>query len=169
MLVENPCFQEQRLKALGDLDLSVIDRPIVDIIKGLNTLPYCFTLQSCWGHFLYEGQGDKNNTEPLPETDNISQVEYRIAYVALCIENSQAGRLFLEDLREISEIDRDYIQFGSAEWFWKRQVNSHALQVEPERFKTKDSLFVGYGEAVHIEEVRDFFFKELRLVVNKSI
>lgn len=31
----------------------------------------------------------------------------------------------------ITAIEPDYLQFGSADWFWERWLNSYALQVEP--------------------------------------
>jgi len=86
-LVENPHYQEQRKKSLAVLTNVMIDAPIIDLIKGFNELPYCFTLQSCYGHFLYKGQEDANNLDPLPITNTISTVEYRIAYIAFCIDN----------------------------------------------------------------------------------
>jgi len=46
-----------------------------------NELPYCFTLQSCFGHFVFCGQNDQQNLEPLPVNDPIVKVEYRIAYI----------------------------------------------------------------------------------------
>jgi hypothetical protein len=46
-------------------------------------------------------------------------------------------------------------------------VNSCALQVEPERYKTKDSLFIGYQEALHLQKIRDDFFGELKRIIDK--
>ena len=51
--VENPRYLHDRKKNLGDLDLHVIDRPLVELIEGFALLPQCFTLQCCYGHFLY--------------------------------------------------------------------------------------------------------------------
>ena len=159
--VDNPRYHEQRQRMVQDLDIDLIDAPIVDIVNGFTKLPYCFTLQSCYGHFLYNGQTNPQNVEPLPASGNITSVEYRIAYVALCIEDSKPGRRLFDDLREVPAIDPDHIQFGCAEWFWKRQVNSYALQVEPERHMTQDTAQVGYQEALHIEKVRNRFFARL--------
>ena len=58
-------------------------------------------------------------------------------------------------------IEPEYIQFGCAEWFWERQVNSFALQVEPKRFMDKDRLNIEYKEALFVEKVRTKFFKRL--------
>jgi hypothetical protein len=137
-LVENPYYQEQRQKSMCGLTDGMIDLPIIEVIKGFNKLPCCFTLQSCYGHFIYNGNKDPHNLEPLPVKDTITKVEYRIAYIAFCIENSFLGRKLFESFKEITAIDPENLQFCCAEWFWKKQVNSYALQVEPERFKRKD-------------------------------
>ena len=55
-IVKNPLFRKQREQALKNLDLTTIDVPVCDIIKGFADIPYCFTLQSCYGHFLYKEQ-----------------------------------------------------------------------------------------------------------------
>ena len=121
-LVENPHYQAQRRKSLGILSDSMIDEPIIEIVNGFNKLPYCFTLQSCYGHFVYSGQKDSHNLEPLPVTNIIGKVVYKIAYVAFCIENSLSGSRLFEALKKITTIDQENIQFCCAEWFWKRQV-----------------------------------------------
>ncbi len=167
-LLHNPHYHEQRREALDRLDIDTIDKPIIQLIDDLAGLPYCFTLQSCYGHFLYDGQRDLNNTRALPISAAISKVEYRIAYVALCLQNSDLGSALLQDLGKLVSIDPEYVQFGCAEWFWKRQVNSYVVQVEPERYKTQDRLVVNYQEALHIEMVRNEFFGELGRVIEKS-
>ena len=160
-LIENPQFQVQKQNILCHLNDDEIDMPIIALINGFNKLPYCFTLQSCFGHFVYYGQKDPHNLEPLPETDIIATVEYRIAYIAFCIENSPIGRKLLKSLKGIESIDPENIQFCCAEWFWQRQVNSFALQVEPDRFKCKDTAILDYKEALYIEKVRNEFFIRL--------
>ena len=165
--VPNPQYHKQREKCLRALDRNAIDTPLIEIVKGFLTLPYCFTLQCCYGHFLHSAQRNSTNTEPLPISDRISDVEYKIAYIALCIQDKESGRGLFNELNEIPDIDPAYIQFGCAEWFWKRQVNSYALQVEPERYKTKDRVFIGYQEALHIQKTRDDFFSELKRVIEK--
>ena len=168
--VGNPHYHKQREEYISKLDVSIIDTPIVDIVNGLAKLPYCFTLQSCYGHFLYENQKDHTNTEPLPVSDIISVVEYRIAYIALCIQNNNSGKELFYDLNEIISIDPEYIQFGCAEWFWERQVNSYALQVEPERYMTLDKTPpIDYQEALHIENVRNEFFNAVRKLIKKRL
>ncbi len=159
--VENPRYQEQKQKTLCDLTDNMIDMPIINLIDGFNKLPHCFTLQSCYGHFLYDGQKKSNNLEPLPSKKNISKVKYRIAYIAFCIENSLMGKELFEALKEITAIDPENIQFFCAEWFWKRQVNSYVLQVEPDRFKHKDAAELNFKEALYIEKIRNKFFVRL--------
>jgi len=160
-LVENPRYQLQKQKILCDLNDDMIDMPIVDLINGFNKLSYCFTLQSCYGHFVYNGQKDTHNLDPLPVKEIITKVEYRIAYVAFCIENSASGKWLFDALEEITAIDSENVQFCCAEWFWKKQVNSYALQVEPDRFKRKDTAIIDFKEALHIEKVRNTFFIRL--------
>ena len=161
-LAENPRYLDQRKKSLAGLSDDIIDAPIIGLINAFNKLPYCFTMQSCYGHFIYNGQSDSHNLEPLPITDTIARVKYRIAYICFCIENSALGRGLLEALNEITAIDPENIQFCCAEWFWKRQVNSYALQVEPDRFKHKDTAILDYGEALQIENIRHKFFVKLQ-------
>jgi len=112
--VENPHYQVQKQKILYDLNDDMIDKPIVNLINGFNKLPYCFTLQSCYGHFVYNGKKDTQNLDPLPAKVIIARVEYRIAYVTFCIENSASGRGLFEALKEITAIDPENVQFCCA-------------------------------------------------------
>ena len=160
--MENPYYQDQRQTSLTNLSDEMIDAPIIDLIKGFNKLSYCFTMQSCYGHFVYDDQKDPYNFEPLPISEIIDRVEYRIAYICLCIENSDSGRGLLKSLNEITAIDPENIQFCCADWFWNKQVNSYALQVQPDRFKHKDSSILDYREALQIEKIRNEFFIQLR-------
>jgi hypothetical protein len=159
--VENSNYLAQRQNSLYSLTDDMIDAPIIGLINGFNMLPCCFTLQSCYGHFVYNGQKDPHNLEPMPITDTIAKAEYRIAYIAFCIENGASGRNLFKDLKEITTIDPENIQFYCAEWFWENQVNSYALQVEPDRFKRMDKTFLDYKEALYIEKVRNDFFIQL--------
>lgn len=161
-LVENLDYQDKRRKSLAGLRDDMIDEPIIGLINEMNKLPHCFTLQCCHGHFVYDGCSDPQNPNPLPANADISGVEYRIAYVAFCVENSRAGGTLLSALRAVCFVDRENIQFGCAEWFWKRQVNSYILQVEPERFKNEDKAILDYREALKIEKVRNEFFARLK-------
>ena len=165
--VDDPHYYEKREESLCKLQISTIDAPIVEIIKDFAKLPYCFTLQSCYGHFIHKGQENPKNVEPLSlsDLDKSSSIEYRIAYIALCIQNNDLGKQLLQDLKKITKIDPEYIQFGSAEWFWRRQVNSYALQVEPERYKKEDRCRLSIQEALYVEKVRTQVFKELKNLV----
>jgi hypothetical protein len=118
---------------------------------------------------ILDGQNNSHNIESLPMTDTIDKVSWRIAYIAFCIENSASGRMLFEALKEITAIDPENIQFCCAEWFWKRQVNSYALQVEPDRFKHKDTAILGYKEALLIEKIRNTFFVQLQELLQKQL
>jgi hypothetical protein len=163
-MVEDRHFRERRDEAIASLGGIDLDPPLAGLIERLNRLPYCFTLQSCYGHFLFEGRKGPRNLDPLPAEEVEGDIDYRIAYICLCVENSPAGREFLDSLRAVPSIDPGYIQFCCAEWFWRRQVNSYALQVEPDRFKHLDKAVLGYAEAVHVERTRDGFFRRLAAV-----
>jgi len=164
-LVANPNFQEQRKSNLAILENESIDAPIFELIHKINRLRYCFTLQSCFGHFLYKGQVNPNNYEPLPVSKNLTRIEYRIAYIAFCIDDCPFGRSILRTFRKIPLLDPENIQFCCAKWFWKRQVNSYVLQVEPDRYKDRDQITIDYEEALKIEKVRNMFFDQLGAVL----
>jgi hypothetical protein len=167
--VDNPLYGKQKDESLASLDINTIDAPIVEIIRDFAKLPHCFTLQSCYGHFLYDNQREPRNVDPLTNLDKGLNVEYRIAYIALCIQNSETGLRLFQSLGNLTVIDPEYVQFGCAEWFWERQVNSYAVQVEPERYKTCDKAIVSSQEALYIEEVRNQFFDELRRISQEEI
>jgi len=166
-LVENLHYHEQRQEALSNLSDDIIDAPIIELINTINKLPYCFTIQSCYGHFIYDGQEDPHNFKSLPAVNTIARVEYKIAYIAFCIENSYPGRSLLEALKKIAAIDSENIQFCCAEWFWERQVNSYALQVEPDRFKYQDRAEFAYEEALNIAKIRNMFFIKILELLKK--
>jgi len=167
--VSNPHFRQRRQQSLSQLDTSTIDLTILDVVSDLGRLPYCFTLQSCFGHFLTGAQDEPRSTRPLPVSCGVSEVEYRIAYLAPCIEDSEPGSAFFDDLRRVTAIDPEYVQFGYADWFWERQVNSYVLQVESARYKTQAGALVTCGEALHTERIRDRFYTELRLLVQARL
>ncbi|MEJ2642440.1 MAG: hypothetical protein P8010_23030 [Desulfosarcinaceae bacterium] len=160
-LVDNPQFASQRRRCLEDLDESRIDAPIRPLIQRLNRLPYCFTLQCCWGHFTFAGRDDIHNLQLLPTAPIPTSITYRLAYLALCIDATAGGRALLETLAQVPRLDPANIQFGSPEWFWRQQVNSYALQVEPERFKDQDQAHLDPAEALRIEALRNRFFERL--------
>lgn len=160
----NPRFFQDRKETVAALDLGSIDEPIVDIVSAFAELPYCFPLQSCFGHFVCVPEQDVHTLAPIP-TGYAGPVRYRIAYIALCIENSRYGQILRESLAEIPAADPAYIRFGSADWFWERFVNSYILQVEPEGHMGKDEVILEATEARHVQMVRDLFFEELRNLV----
>lgn len=160
-MAENPRYAEQKQQHLKDLDPGILDRPIRDLVLAVNALPYCFTLQSCHGHFVYDGQTDTHSLKALPAKEFPSQVTYRIAYLAFCVENSASGKRFLGALQGMTGIDPGNVQFGCAQWFWERQVNSYVLQVEPDRFKFSDTAVLDFEEALRVEAVRNTFFARL--------
>ncbi len=168
-LADNPRFERQKKITLDNFDIQTIDAPIIHVVQGFMQLPYCFPMQSCYGHFFHKRQKDPKNTEPLPPMDDTSRIVYRIAYMAVCIQNSVQGRALLHELQEIPLLDPEYIQFGCAEWFWERQVNSYALQVEPARFMMKDRAVVGYQEALHIEKLKGNVFANLNGILIKHL
>jgi len=160
-LVDNPQYLNQRQNALNGLSDDMLDAPIVDITKGLIDLPCCFTLQSCRGHFEHKGLEVSNNLEQLTLNGAHEKVTYRIAYIALCIQNPALGRELLQRLNQIPSSDPDNIQFCCAEWFWNRQVNTYVLQVEPDLWKDEDTAILDLGEARYISRLRDDLFIRL--------
>ncbi len=162
---DDPDYNKRRSAALSELDMSVIDPPIREIISVYNALPYSFTLQSCFGHFLFEGQGDEHSTDPIPKNTGIGRVDYRIAYLAFCVENSEQGRSFRKEIEDLTRIDSMNIQLGSAGWIWKDIPNLYAIQVEPDRHKSKDRVFLDLEEAFLIEKVRNEFFIRLEEII----
>lgn len=81
--------------------------------------------------------------------------------MAFCLESSQFGIELFNALSRIPEIDPDFVQFGSADWFWERYLNSYVLQVEPARHMNKDQFIVEHSEAQHIQRIRDLFFTRI--------
>lgn len=165
--VENPRYARDREEVLGRLDPGTLDAPIVDLVASLNALSFCFTLQSCYGHFIWRPGQDDRSLEPVPREDR-GELRYRIAYVALCLENSVAGRDLHERLRETAERDPEYVQFGSADWFWERHANSYALQVEPRRHERRDEVLLDHEEALQVQEHRGRLFQELTRLVRAA-
>jgi len=170
-LEDDPGFTDKREKIVLTLDLRVIDEPIRDIVEGFLKVPYCYTIQCCFGHSVLEGD-DEHNLTPLSTRENLpedTEVLWRIPYIAFCIQNSEDGERLIEDLGGLAVIDPYNIQFCSAEWFLQRWTNTYALQVEPERFKEQDTATVGVEEALALEEVRDRFFSGLRGVLKRHL
>ena len=167
-LVANARYTDERGTALDALDLTAVDDPVVDIVEALELLPYCFTLQCCYGHFVTAAGQDEHSLAEIP-AGHSGSVRYRIAYVAFCVENGERGRAVLDTLSRLPAVDPAYIQFGSADWFWDQWVNSYVLQVEPAAHRFKDQAALAAGEAVHTQRVRDAFFAELRRVLSREL
>jgi hypothetical protein len=111
---------------------------------------------------------DTENLVPLSRyRGKIETVTYRLAYLAICLQNNIRGREMYSDLEELAAENPDYIQFGSAGWFWERMVNTYCIQLEPDRFKTDDSWVIGVEEALDIEALRKDFFKRLADILHK--
>lgn len=172
-MVPSPSYDADRRNALEGLRVELskgsIDRPTIEIVERFARLPHCYTLQSCYGHFMKEHRTEDRNTDGL-DTIEVSggTLHYRIAYIALCIQNSDRGRMLLEELRALQEIDSDYIQFGSADWFWERCVNSYVLQVSPLKNACQDHFEVSLEEARRIEHVRGLFFEGVRKILSRA-
>ena len=160
-LVRHQTYAADRLAALDGLDLSGVDPPVVDIVEAFLPLSYCFTLQCCYGHFLTAPGQDEHSLEAVSE-GGANSVRYRIAYVALCVEDTNRGRALLERLSRVPEIEPAYVQFGCADWFWDQWPNSYTLQVEPAAHRFKDQVVLTAGEAMQTQRARDRFFEELR-------
>ena len=162
--LDNPGYARQREAVVASLDLATIDRPIADIVAAFAGLDCCFPLQSCCGHFVCGPETDRHTLAAIPEEYG-GLVRYRIAYIAVCIENSIDGRTLRDALAGIARLEPAYIQFGSATWFWERHLNSYVLQVEPPDHVARDEALLEVREARHVQEVRDLFFDALRRLV----
>lgn len=157
-------YEQDRRDALSALDLASIDAPIMDIVAGFTALPHCFTLQSCYGHFVCGPEQSVDNLEPIV-VDCCGVVTYRIAYLAWCIENGRRGRAFRDALASVPEVAPGYIQFGSADWFWDLWVNSYLLRVEPCAYRLKDQAGLEPAEALRTQEARRLFFCEIKALL----
>ncbi|MDN7023661.1 hypothetical protein FGU65_01895 [Methanoculleus sp. FWC-SCC1] len=171
-LTDDPAYDTERQIAQAGLRAAMgdgsIDPPLIGLLWEFSLVPHCFTLQSCYGHFVHERQPELHNLEPLADyADTLSDVLYRIAYLAVCIRKSEAGRALQRDLRSVAAIDPPYIQHGSAGWFWEQRINTYVLQVEPARCRLQDTCPVGISEALRLEQIRDRFFHELLMIARR--
>lgn len=61
-LVENPGFEQQRAEAHHQLQELIraqeIDPPLFPLLSRFRAVPHCFTIQSCYGHFVCEQEPD---------------------------------------------------------------------------------------------------------------
>ncbi|MEW5913177.1 MAG: hypothetical protein AB1814_11520 [Thermodesulfobacteriota bacterium] len=167
--VANPRFAEQRAQALAGLNSGVIDPPLRSLAQDINQLSYCFTLQSCYGHFVHRANQDQYNLAPLPNQDPGGPILYRLAYLTLCLQENQDGRGLLLALVDLGRLDPEYIQVGCAQWFWDHQVNTFVIQVEPEQRKDQDTADVSFQQAKHLEQVKGLVFKRLRRIVKDRL
>ena len=166
-LVEDPGFILNREQYVQSIRTHQLDLPLRRFIRRFNQIPYAFTLQCCWGHF--KQQVHTEPVELLKRSNSFKYVLYRIAYIAICVQNGFEGRRFLQQLKETASLSPGYIQFGSAQWFWKRQVNSYILQVMPDRFKCHDKILLGYNEAQRVQECRGEFFTFLNQKIDSEL
>ena len=166
-------FNQRKKEALKDfyseLKKGLIDRPIIDILKDFNKIPYCFTMQGCYGHFVHKKQKDSHNLESISRHKQKSNIKYRIAYLAIGLDNNKSGKKMYNDLEKVKDINPDYIQFGSADWFNMKCPNNFILQVEPERDKYKDTSIVEKDEALKLEKAKTNMFDELRKIAKKHL
>ncbi len=165
-LVANPDFARQRSEALASLDLTQVDEPLRELVAALNGRDDCFTLQCCWGHFLPPGAEDERSlTAPPPRGKG--ELEYRVAYVALALRDD-AGE-WLETLRGLRDAEPRFVQFGCAEWFWERQVDSYVLQVGLKKYRRRDRMTLDGKQARLISHARTRLFRELATVTRGEV
>ena len=152
-----PRFQIGRQIALNSLDAALVVAPLTDLIDDLSRLPYLSTLQYWHGHFLTT---DSNELPDCNVLGKIYKVEYRLASKAFCIENNLSGQKFAQQLKSIPPtVDRSFVQFCSAQWFWGQWENSYALQVMPQRFKDQDRVIIYYHETEKVIPAGEIFFR----------
>lgn len=161
-LAQVPDFQARKKAALKRLTGAEIDAPIRDAVRLLNSLPWCFTLQCCAGHFVPPGEGNQHTLERVDKDSLAASYTYRIAYLALCLDDTPKGRDFLARLRRIpGAVDPKYVQFGCAQWFLDQHADSYVLQVQPAANALVDHMDVDADEALRIQSARDIFWRLL--------
>ena len=97
-------YQIRRKKILSKDFYLETDFPVRDIVKNINELLYCFTLQSCYGHFVLDSGESSHSLKSFSKL-NQSKLKYKIAYLALCIENLR-DEIFTELADIIHEINK---------------------------------------------------------------
>ena len=163
-MVEDSGFAHKRMQVLKGLTPGMIDPQILDVVQGFSRLPHAYTVQSCYGHLVHDGQAGRDAVMIDPGPDLPETGLYQIAYLAMVIENSGPGREFYERLAEIPKLNEKFYQWGSGTWFWENQgyLNSYVLQVEPIRFKHLDRFTMDRREAGEWLEARADFWGALR-------
>ena len=155
----HPTFEKDRHAVLTSLDLSAVDPPLRPLVNSINAHPQIFTLQCCHGHYVTE---DGRELTHLEEGRAGESLIYRLAYLAVCIADNEAGRQFRTLLMDLpARIDPENVQFGSATWFWDQWPNSYVVQVMPDRYEELDQVRIDYAEALELEKIRDAFFAAL--------
>ena len=168
----HPGYLSDRKKAHRELEREIlmgsIDAPLLPIIQECFLITHFFSIQCCYGHFVHNLQPDTENLVPPSHyKGKIETVRYRLAYLAVCIQDNIQGNEMYSDMEKLAADNPDYIQFGSADWFWERMVNTYCIQLEPERLKNKDSGVIPMEEAVHLEMLREDFFNHLASIIQK--
>lgn len=166
-MVADQGYAERRRRCLALLDPAELDPPVAALVAGCNALGFCFTLQSCFGHFLHDNRTHPRDTRPLPKRDPGAEVRYRIAYLALCVQAGAPGRGLIASLGAVRREDPDYIQIGCAQWFWDRHPNSYVLQVAPRRHMRADAMVIPCREARRVERVRNRFFERVAGITSR--
>lgn len=171
--IPHPEFAKERAMALRRLEelirLAEPDPPLIPLLRQFMQVPVCFTVQSCYGHFVYsQSPGDRNLAPVSSFPDGVQQLRYRLAYMVFCIEDNVHGHALYDDLQSMTAIDPLYIQFGSAEWFWDMTPNTYVVQLEPLSGACQDSVIVKLDEAIHLERLRERFFMHLEEIAQRN-
>ena len=167
-LIRNPDYPHNKVEQISKIRSPKVDLPLRKFICTFNRIPHAFTLQCCWGHFLPKNQEKPVKMDELPESYELEKVLYQIAYIAFCVQHCNEGKQFLKRLEQTVSLNPLFIQFGSASWFWQRQVNSFVLQVMPDRFKLHDRIVLDYEEALQIQKWRSVFFNHLNQKIDSE-
>ena len=170
----HPEFATERAMALQRLEelirLAEPDPPLITLLLQFMQIPFCFTLQSCYGQFVYnQSPGDRNLAPVSSFPDGVQYLRYRLAYMVFCIEDKVQGHALYGDLESMTDIDPLYIQFGSADWFWDMTPNTYVIQLEPLEGASQDSVVMKRDEATHLERLRYHFFVRLGEIAQRNM
>jgi hypothetical protein len=172
--ITHPDYRRDRERTLRNLSQEIlknaIDPPLLPLVQECISIPHCFPLQCCYGHFVHRLAPDRENLVPISSVrESVGPICYRIAYLAFCIENSRNGHSLYRDLAGMTEMDPAFIQFGSASWFWNMIPNTYIVQLEPMRGACLDTVQVTRDEAIHLERARGRFFGRLEEIAQKNM